>query len=98
MLNSFILFLVVISCDPVLSSLEKQWIAEDQLKSVGMSITFDSESSRFLAAECRSTNLLRCLTSGCAAADSIMEGGKDIAAVKQAHRATRATCWNLLVN
>jgi hypothetical protein len=24
------------------------------------------------------------------------EGGKDIA-VKQAHKATRATCWNLLV-
>ena len=25
------------------------------------------------------------------------EGGKDIVAVKQAHRATRATCWNLMV-
>jgi hypothetical protein len=25
------------------------------------------------------------------------EGGKDITAVKQAHKATRATCWNLLV-
>jgi hypothetical protein len=53
-----------ISCDPVLASLEKQWIAEDQLKMI---------------------------------TDNVMEGGKDIAAVKQAHRATRATCRNLLV-
>ena len=29
--------------------------------------------------------------------DSMAEGCKDIAAVKQAHKATRATCWNLLV-
>jgi hypothetical protein len=53
-----------ISCDPVLASLEKQWIAEDQLKMI---------------------------------TDNVMEGGKDIAAVKQAHRTTRATCRNLLV-
>lgn len=29
--------------------------------------------------------------------DSMADRGKDTAAVKQAHKATRATCWNLLV-
>jgi hypothetical protein len=53
-----------IACDPVLASLEKQWISEDQLKII---------------------------------AGSSKEGGKDIAAVKQAHKATKLTCRNLLV-
>lgn len=53
-----------IKCDPVLASLEKQWIAEDQLRS---------------------------MSDG-----GMTEGGKDIAAIKQAHRATRSTCRNLM--
>ena len=53
-----------IKCDPVLASLEKQWITEDELKSIGEG--------------------------------DINEGGKDIEAIKVAHRATRATCRNLM--
>jgi hypothetical protein len=53
-----------ITCDPVLTSLERQWMSEDLLN--GMN-------------------------------DMIAEGGKDISIIKQAHRATRATCRNLMV-
>lgn len=53
-----------ITCDPVLASLEKQWISEDLLNNISLI--------------------------------GATEGGKDIAAIKQAHRATRTTCRNLM--
>jgi len=57
-----------INCTPVLNSLERQWVAEDQLRSI---------------------------YEGGNGAEG---GGKEISAIKQAHKATRATCRNLLAD
>jgi chromosome segregation ATPase len=56
-----------ISCQPVLNSLEKQWLSEEQLKQF-----YNGGSTG--------------------------EGGKEIEATKQCHRATRSTCRNLVAD
>lgn len=58
-----------INCTPVLNSLERQWLAEDQLRLIYEESGNGAEG-----------------------------GGKEINAIKQAHRATRATCRNLLAD
>jgi hypothetical protein len=56
--------IVDIKCQPVLNSLERLWMSEEQLKDID-------------------------LTTG---------GGKDIASIKQNHRAVRAVCRNFLAD